>query len=82
MEIFAIPYSPLAIRPNKRFLDLPNPRHLAHVGERALVFISRALRRKAASATRDIAPPTLMRLTPAAESWSTVSVGSAKPLPD
>src|SRR5665213_3104497 len=45
-----------------------------------LSFISRAPRRKPASATRDIAPPTLMRLTPAAASWSTVSVRSAKPI--
>src|SRR3982751_6138149 len=33
-----------------------------------LSFISRAHLRNAASATRDIAPPTLMRLTPAADS--------------
>src|ERR1700722_19072137 len=45
-----------------------------------LSFISRAHRRNAASATRDIAPPTLMRLTPAAVNCATVSVGSARPI--
>ena len=43
-------------------------------------FISRAHLRNAASATRAMAPPTLMRLTPAADSCVTVSVGSAKPM--
>ena len=43
-------------------------------------FISRALVRKAASANRDMAPPTLMRLTPASDNCASVSVGSAKPI--
>src|SRR5262249_10629805 len=39
--------------------------------------ISRAPRRKAASASRDSAPPTLIRLTPTPARASTVSAGSA-----
>src|ERR1700687_2436929 len=54
--------------------------HLTAVVECPWSFISRAHLRNAASAKRDIAPPTLIRLTPAADSWSTVSVGSAKPI--
>src|SRR5262249_25967976 len=42
-----------------------------------LSFISRAPLRKAANASLDNAPPTLMRLTPAPASCSTVSDGSA-----
>ena len=77
-ESFPIRHSLFALRKClPQFLDR---RHLAHKGEGALLLHLPRAAKEGGERQRDSAPPTLMRFTPAADSCSTVKVGSAAPI--